>query len=130
MRDIKFRAKGFTDKKWRYGFYFQTKVDGEIKHWIHDPVSDLPPDRVDPTTIGQYWKKGGKEFYGGDLFYAEASPSGSNRKRKMLCKVVDGQDGMSVVVKHEGEWWHYGSMDFTSIKKIIGSIHDKELKDV
>ena len=78
---------------------------------------------VIPETVGQFWKRGQHEFYGGDLFYAEASPSGSNEKRRMLCMVQDAEDGMQVVVWHEGEWWHYGSLNLVNIER-VGNIHE------
>ena len=140
MRKIKFRAKRIDNGDWVYGYYVYFElldkhiiIADKIKKFVNgnQSVSDeLEEIEVLPETIGQMWEYSKIKFYGGDLFYAIASESGSDYTRKMLCKVLDNNEGMGICVWHEGEWWHYGSMSFTSIDKIEGNIFDNpELLD-
>lgn len=79
---------------------------------------------VKPESVGQLWNPSlGVELYSGDLFTAVCSASGFSKKQRRLCKADFGNDGLSVAVWYEKEWWGYGSMDFTSIE-IVGNIID------
>ena len=81
--------------------------------------------QVKPETVGQLWIVNNVRLFGGDLFKATCSVSGSNEKSTKICKVVDSDQGFSVSVWHNGEWWAWSFMDFTTIKH-IGNIHDNQ----
>lgn len=77
-------------------------------------------------TEGQLWKPSlNLELYTGDLFKAVCSVSGSKVKKERICKVDFENTGMCISVWHKGEWWGYGSMDFTSAK-LIGNVHENQ----
>jgi len=127
MRQILFRGKRIDNRKWIEGDLVKSPSDeyyivtgGQL---IRPTIIQVQGIQVDPTTIGQYWKRGNHEMYGGDLFYARAAPSGSKRKRRMLCMVEDGLDGSQIVVRHKNEWWHYSHINLVTIE-MFGNIHD------
>ena len=131
MREILFRGKD-KDGNWHEGFIRQiwSKI-GEKERFVicpsktfdNDGWTDIGEIEIIPETAGQMWKKGSHTFFGGDLFYALASLSGIKSKRTMLCHVVDSYDGMDVIVWHDGEWFAYSYIDFTTTN-IVGNIHD------
>ena len=132
MRTIKFRAKSKSTKQWVYGYVREiwASKQEDCRYIICPSMSfeengwtDLEETEVIPETIGQFWERSMKEFYGGDLFKAMSSVSGSKKKKIHLCKVVDSESGMDVVVWHEGEWWGYSYMNFCDIER-VGNIFD------
>lgn len=78
---------------------------------------------VIPETVGQLWIKSEKKLFGGDLFTAFCIPSCGGKIKERICKVIDSNTGFDVSIWHNGNWWAYSSMNFTTMK-IIGNIHD------
>ncbi|MDP4201462.1 MAG: YopX family protein [Bacteroidota bacterium] len=78
---------------------------------------------VIPETVGQRWIRSMKVFFGGDLFKAVSSISGSKQKKIHLCKVIDSEFGMDIAIWYKGEWWGYSYMNFIDIE-MVGNIHD------
>lgn len=100
----------YTDKTWRW---LEEQGRGTVGvYW-----------EVIPETVGQLWIVNNVNLFGGDLFEATCSVSGSDEKSTKICQVVDSDQGFSVSVWHNGEWWAYSFIDFTTIK-LIGNIHD------
>ena len=120
--EIKFRAYHKENKKMYEVFSFCdefVKVITDV-----DLVEKFRREEFEP--LMQKWNpSNGLEFYTGDLFTAFSSPSGSNSKKEHICKVDFDGRGMNVSVWHKKEWWHYGSMNFTTAK-IIGNIYDNQ----
>jgi len=80
--------------------------------------------QVIPESVGQLWQLSlNLKLFTGDLFTAICSPSGSISKKSRLCKVITDGRGFDVVVYYKNEWWHYSSMDFTTVE-IIGNTTD------
>lgn len=121
MREIKFRA--LKDDISNCNFYYGSLIyDKQGNPRIYDVDTDLFHTCIKDTE-GQLWKPSeGLEFYSGDLFLAECSPSGSNKKKERICKVDFGSRGMSISIWYKKEWWAYSSMNFTTAK-VIGNIH-------
>lgn len=131
-REIKFRGKSKFNNEWWYGYYIYSSY--EDKHYIvQNAIDNNSPNgsvsfshfsEIYPESIGQLWNPSeGLYFYTGDLFTAICSPSGSNKKIERICKIDFDGRGMNVSVWYKKEWWHYGSMNFTTFKK-IGNIHE------
>jgi len=120
--EIKFRAYHKENKKMYEVFSF---CDEFVKVVVGiGSVIKLPRTEFEP--LMQKWNpSNGLEFYTGDLFTAFSSPSGSNSKKEHICKVDFDGRGMNVSVWYKKEWWHYGSMNFTTAK-IIGNIYDNQ----
>ena len=116
--EIKFRAFHKTREKMYDVFSFcenYVKIKGH-----NETIEKLPRNEFED--LMQLWNPSiGLEFFPGDLFLAECSPSGSNKKKERICKVSFSGKGMSISVWYKGEWWAYGSMNFTTAK-IIGNI--------
>lgn len=126
MREILFRGKRVDNNEWVSGHYL-TEVGRGI-NGCQDTTIYFIKDKfgtqiVYPQTIGQKWIVSQKEFFGGDLFTAICSISGSKQKAERICKVIDSDSGFDVAVWHKGEWWGYSFMDF-STAKIIGNLTD------
>ena len=129
-REILFRGKRADNGELVYGSLITNYHEAITKYFITtNGMGQIYATsfEVIPKTIGQKWIVSQKEFFGGDLFTAMCSISGSKQKAERICKVIDSDDGFSCVVWYRGEWWGYSFMDFTKAK-IIGNIHDnKEL---
>lgn len=123
--EIKFRGQRIDNNEWVYGYYVKdTKGQHRIYWQPFDDASSNTYHFVKDGSVGQMWKPSeGLTLFTGDLLQAECSPSGSNNKKQRLCKIVFEPRGMNVVVWHKGEWWAYGSMNFTTAK-VIGNIVD------
>lgn len=120
MREILFRGKRVDNGQWIYGGI--SIFNGDIEIFDSNSI-DNGCYEVVSETVGQLWVVSGIEFFGGDLFTAYCSVSGQNERITRICKVVDSDIGFSVEIWHEGEWWAYSYIDFTTAK-IIGNIHD------
>lgn len=123
--EIKFRGQRIDNNEWVYGYYVK---DPKGKHRIYwQPFGEASSNTyhfVKEESVGQMWKPSeGLTLFTGDLLHAECSPSGSHNKKQRLCKVVFEPRGMNVSVWHKGEWWAYGSMNFTTAK-VIGNVVD------
>lgn len=119
--EIKFRAyhkeKGMFDV---YGFNEKFVFKNDLNS--PEAMENIFP--IEECILLQKWNpSNGLEFYTGDLFTAFCSPSGSNSKKEHICKVDFDGRGMNISVWHKKEWWHYGSMNFTTAK-IIGNIYE------
>lgn len=121
---IKFRGQNIKGI-WNYGLLTHDKTKDSDYEWFISNSSGKPyAFGAIEKTIGQMWIiNDNLEIFTDDLFTAICSPSGSGHKKERLCKVGFGGKGMSLSVRHKGEWWAYGYMDFPSIK-IVGNIHD------
>lgn len=118
--EIKFRAYHKENKKMYEVFSF---CDEFVKIVVGiGSVIKLPRTEFEP--LMQKWNpSNGLEVYTGDLFTAVCSPSGSNKKIERICKIDFDGRGMNVSVWYKKEWWHYGSINFTTFKN-IGNIYD------
>jgi len=120
--EIKFRGKSISRNEWVYGDYTRLVLGGIIHHYIK-PL-DCNVVEVKEETVGQMWKPSeGLIVFTGDLLKAECSVSCSKDKKQRICKIVFEPRGMNVVIWNEGEWYTYGSMNFTTAK-VIGNIFD------
>lgn len=123
MQQIKFRY-GYTDGK---TWMFKVFTIDEIEMREADRILDIPMyENYKLTTRDIAWNVSGHELYTNDLFKAYCSISGKKDKKVRICKVCHSGDGMSVSVWHEGEWWGYSYMDYTSME-LIGNIHENPL---
>jgi len=125
--EINFRGQRIDNNEWVFGYYVKDPNGGHRIYWKpFDDASSNTYHFVKAESIGQMWKPSeGLIIFTGDLIHAICSPGVSNNKKKRLCKVVFEPRGMNIVVWHKGEWWAYGSMDFTSAK-VVGNIVDNE----
>ena len=120
--EIKFRAYHKENKKMYEVFSF---CDEFVKV-VEETGSVLKLPRIEFEPLMQKWNpSSGLECYSGDLFNAICSPSGSNKKIERICKIGFNGRGMDVAVWYKGQWWAYGSMNFTTFKK-IGNIYDNQ----
>ncbi len=125
MRPIIFRGK-LKDKE--QADFFNDWWRGDLIHhndrsvWIRQQETGQELEVI-PETVGQMWIVSRNTVFGGDLFTAECAVSGSKDKAIRVCKVEECNEGFDVAIWFEGEWWAYGSMNFTTMK-IIGNIHD------
>lgn len=122
MGTIKFRA--LKDDMSNCNFYYGSLIyDKDKNPKIFDVDTELFHTCIKGTE-GQLWSPSeGLNFYTGDLFLAECSASGSNKKKERICKVGFSGKGMSISVWYKGEWWAYSYMNFTTAK-VIGNIHE------
>lgn len=132
--EIKFRGQRIDNNEWVYGsliYREPTPMNEKIyaaiiifDKGLESTYNAYLELEVKPESVGQLWNPSLRvELYSGDLFTAVCSASGFSKKERRLCKADFGNDGLSVAVWHEKEWWGYGSMDFTSIE-IVGNIID------
>ena len=126
QREILFRGKRIDNSEWVYGHYLTESgrgVDDCRDTTIHFIKDKFGTQTIIPESVGQRWIVSQKEFFGGDLFTAICSISGSKQKAERICRVIDSDDGFDVAIWHKGEWYGYSLMDFTTAK-IFGNIHD------
>lgn len=124
-REILFRGKRPDNREWVFGSYrfYKHPELGVEKHFITEE-SCITGAQVIPETVGQLWiPSNGIRVFGGDLVTAICSPCGSRNKKERICQIIDTDTGFDISVLHNGEWWAYGFMDFSSIK-VTGNIHD------
>ena len=132
MREILFRAKRLTDRKWTYGDF--TEVDGDCPRILSNENATMYA--VAPETIGQYTgltDKNGKKIFEGDIIRVEHDLwHGENKKTREsdIGVVIYNTNTAEFGVKIPGysncltlrRW----KGDFN---EVIGNIHDKKLED-
>ena len=97
-----YRGQRVDNGEWVEGYYSPFGSNSIYRsYYIHTDAGEI--FEVIPETVGQRWIRSMKVFFGGDLFKAVSSVSGSKQKKIHLCKVIDSEFGMDIAIWHKGE---------------------------
>ena len=135
MREILFRAKRLTDRKWTYGDF--TEVDGDCPRILSNENATMYA--VAPETIGQYTglkDKNGKKIFEGDIVRL----TDEHNEMEWTAVVVFGNPNgdynwgwqLNAIEEFDGnkDILLWVDMEESGVYcEIIGNIHDKKLED-
>ena len=135
MREILFRAKRLTDRKWAYGDF--TEVVGDCPRILSN--EDVTMYAVIPETVGQYTglkDKNGKKIFEGDIVRL----TDEHNEMEWTAVVVFGNPNgdynwgwqLNAIEEFDGNkdilLW-VDMEESGAYCEIIGNIHDKKLED-